>query len=570
MGDMDKVTNKSWLVKSGERILGPYSTDEVIRRIMTKEIVVIDEVIAPESRWGYVRDIPVFAQAVEEARRGLMHSREDTEVQGYTDHQVTETDHDESFSKASVVNVDPDLGYDSSRIQDASFVDKPLEAKAPLSTIRTGKQFGMEGAIPQMPQPARRSFMSRPGMWLGTFVIVAAALFAIYTSSNPEPEVDLTSIQAQANRAWNRGEFDKALDLYRRLDRGRPDIAIRLAQLMVRAGSETAEAKRLLQDVQTPSQENAEAIAMTFGLIALKAGDPRDAEKNFARAGASWMVDYNRGIASMMTQSWSKAIAHFRDAGREPIALLMLARALVAAADSPKSDLRKQAVSALERLVGRDHDYRQEALVLRSYLEASMGDLKEASRFARRAIETDPDLTVDHFHDPALNLDLTSWTQLMPACLRAGDEVQSTIGRALIALCLAKAGRLDESSKILREQLAQFPADGLLGSVSAYVHLAAGREDAARAALRAVNEPTRLGRTLQARLCGRERDDACAEDAWSRLAMETPPSLSALTGLAKIRFSKGDREGAGALLVKAETMSPRYLPLLRLREETTR
>jgi hypothetical protein len=136
---MDKTANTIWLVKSGDRILGPYATDEVVHRIKTKEIVVIDEVISPESRWCYVRDVPTFSAAVEEVRGGLMSSREDTEVQGYTD-QVTLTDSSESFNKTSSMNVDPRVGYDSSQIQDAEFVDKPAEFKAPLSTIRPVKR----------------------------------------------------------------------------------------------------------------------------------------------------------------------------------------------------------------------------------------------------------------------------------------------------------------------------------------------------------------------------------------------------------------------------------------------
>lgn len=570
---MNDTMDTIWLVKSGERILGPYTTDEISRRIKTKEIVVIDEVISPGTRWSYVRDVATFAAAVEEARGGLMSAREDTEVQGYTD-QVTLTDTSESFGKASVVGQDP--SFESSQIKDAEFVDKPnTENRAPLSTIRPVKHYGMEGTQPDPSVSPRRSLRAAPGVMIGSVVIVLAVIFAIFSANRPKTgEGDFTSTQALANRAWNRGEFERALELYRRLDAsqpGRADVAIRLAQLMVRVSGETGEAKRVAQGVRPTSPETTEAIAMTLGLIALKVGDPREAEKQFDQAGASWIADYNRGVGAMMMQHHQKAVAYFRDAGREPIALLMLARAFIASSDVPKSDARKQAVSALERLIGKDHDFRQEGLVLRAYLEATMGDVKEAARFARRAIETDPDLTSEHFHDPALNLDLTTWSQLLNQCIRAGDEIQNSIGRALISLCLAKANRIEEASKTLQEQLSRAPNDGLLNAVSAYVHLLAGREDAARAALRAGSkEPSRLSRMLQARLCVRERNETCAEEAWSVLASESAPPISALTGLAKIRYVKGDREGAGPLLVKAESMSPRYLPLLRLREETSK
>jgi hypothetical protein len=69
-----------WLVKSGDRVLGPFATNEVVRRLRAKELVVIDEVIAPQSRWRHIRDEALFSNVVDEIRTGLMSVRDDTEV----------------------------------------------------------------------------------------------------------------------------------------------------------------------------------------------------------------------------------------------------------------------------------------------------------------------------------------------------------------------------------------------------------------------------------------------------------------------------------------------------------
>ncbi len=67
-----------WLVKSGDRILGPYSGEEIKNKLHEKELVVIDEVVMPMRRWRYIRDEPAFALVVEEVRKSHLSMREDT------------------------------------------------------------------------------------------------------------------------------------------------------------------------------------------------------------------------------------------------------------------------------------------------------------------------------------------------------------------------------------------------------------------------------------------------------------------------------------------------------------
>ena len=55
MRQENRLENK-WLIKSENRILGPYNFEQVIDLIRKKQISIIDEIRDPETRWLYVRE----------------------------------------------------------------------------------------------------------------------------------------------------------------------------------------------------------------------------------------------------------------------------------------------------------------------------------------------------------------------------------------------------------------------------------------------------------------------------------------------------------------------------------
>jgi hypothetical protein len=142
----------------------------------------------------------------------------------------------------------------------------------------------------------------------------------------------------------------------------------------------------------------------------------------------------------------------------------------------------------------------------------------------------------------------------------------------MLGLCLAKANQIEDATKAVDLELSKDPSNTYLHAVNAYLHTLADRDDAARASLTlsTKNGNSRLAQILSARLCMREKQDECAEDGWTKLASENNPPIAAITGLAQLKLAKGDSSTANALLVKAESMSPKYLPLLRLREDASR
>ncbi len=615
-----------WLVKSGDRVLGPYSTDDLSQLIREKEVVVIDEIMAPQSRWLYVRDVETFQPVVEEIRRGLMHSREDTEVQGYSQNvvpalrQVPNAAPPISAQSANMVGGDdddptlitntatntatntqtlPNLGgADSAPARPASPSSQPKPAArigatpvagAPAKPVMIPLPHHNKDAKDAAREKEPPKTYSRPkvggksSVIIGSAVLIVAAVFIIYTVlKSPQMTHAVTNsdnLQTQASVAWKRGEFERALELYRALNHdqpGQPTVAARLAALMMKIEGQTVEAKRVIESASAnaKNEEQKSALAIASGLAALQNDDPNEAAVDFSSATSSWIASFDEGVAQSTLKNWPEAVVAFTKAGDNAVSLLMLARTQLNAGENgaPKVVARRKADEALKKALLQGPDFQQESLVLAAYVDAASGNIKRANREVLEAVETDPNQTNDHFHDPTLNLEQASWPKLLPYCQAIYKELTSRLAGALMGLCLAKANQLEEANKLIENEIGKEPSNTYLHAVNAYLHTLADRDDAARASLTlsAKNGNSHLAQILSARLCMREKQDACAEEGWSKLASENYPPIAAVTGLAQLRQAKGDSAAATALLVKAELMSPKYLPLLRLREDASR
>jgi hypothetical protein len=64
-------TSSNWLVRSSGRVLGPFSDKELEEKIIKKEISIIDEISTPWQRWDFVREFPMFYDAVEKVRQSV-------------------------------------------------------------------------------------------------------------------------------------------------------------------------------------------------------------------------------------------------------------------------------------------------------------------------------------------------------------------------------------------------------------------------------------------------------------------------------------------------------------------
>lgn len=602
--DVNDVENRptprvdSWLVKSGDRILGPFDTQTVGHKLLSREIVIIDEISLPMGRWKLIRDEPSFSQVVDESRRLLMNGREETEVEGYTSDLIAQEPGEFSQPPTAAPgssNTPPPVSTHSSSqgasltganapvgaIRDADYIDTSSRSAAGSSEEASAfKQFGVRNQGDRGRNKPSQSIL----MWVIAAAVVVGAGFMIFSMKKPASErgsntLDFDRSVASAERAWQRGDFPAAEKLFSQANRLRPlklEVVTRLAPLMIQLDGQTVEAKRLLADAKNANEAASNprlftelqlgvALASMFSMEYPEAESILKASRG--EANANFISEFNLGMLSFIGGQYEEASRRFTNAGDVPIAMFMRVRAL---ASLPKRrGGRKEAAELLLALTKNHFDYYQEAQLLSAALLLESGNKKGALNRVRLVLDADPEMTSNHWHDPLLFQSAANWKALTGVCRRLHDGLKSSTTRALVALCLGKAGQNEEAMRNLNEGLASNGEDPLLQAVNAQLLYSSNRDEDARAAVRMAlrREPNPiLARLVKARLCMRRNEYACAEEEWKVLVNSGTQRLTAQIGLAQIYVQRGNTTGAEDMVAKALALSPRYRPALKMRE----
>lgn len=590
-----------WLVKSSDKIFGPFSDEELRSRLKNREFMVIDEVARPMSRWRVVRDEPMFAGVVDEIRKGQMNSREDTEVQGHTNtrtltqtetmtatettnflRDVAESANPRDRQSVRVIAQVDSMPIDTSQVKDAEFVDldhQDTRGSQERETKSKVRQYGID--LPDY-KSQRDSSRLQMVIWLVAGFVAIGALAMLMRNqeggekAGPETQAELARTLTDANYAWRTGDFMTALKFYREANRAsprKPEIVARLAPLLIQLEVQTVTAKRLLTDLlNSPPADLSPLVRaeleMGMGLASLMSDDLPDASTHFQSSiklnGANSSAKFNAGVVSFQQRSFVEADRLFGSAGDQPHALLMRARSLIA---DGNSTVRASAVEALGRLTSKSYDFLQEGLVLAAHLQIENGNKKLAQDLVREALDVDPDLTNDHWHDPFIYLEPLGWRSLLSSCRKLADELRTPPVRALLGLCLFKAGNRSEAADTVKDAVAQAPIgpnQQILQAVNAYLLATTGRIEDARAALRLAQktEAPFLASYVGARICARSGDQACAERSWKAILQLQPRSLAAHVGMADIALVRNDSRQAADWINKALAISSTYVPAL--------
>ena len=585
-----------WLVKSGERILGPFRTEEIVEKVRTHELAVIDEISAPASRWRYLRDEPTFALVVEESRRNQLVTREDTEVQlgsldgmmgaeepnGLLEPMTLTPNH-----RMNVTSAGPSPHDNHGKVQDAEFTEevlRPGSATRPEENVQ-GRQFGVAHDNQVATSLERRSRL----IWLFTLVIViAVGAYLVRQSGHVAgttggPKVDNQEAFKQAlsdgEQAWSHGDLEKALSSYRRADEllpGTPDVTVRLSALAMKIDGQTVAAKRNFQDLLAKSADAGlqREAHLGLGLAAILSDNFDEAKKEYdallLTSPNDVVVRYNLAVVSYLQGDFKTAVTELTAASQidphlGPVAMLMALSQL-----RQGESHQKEALSGLDSYLSTHYDYRQEGQALESYLTVLRGNKMQAMASAGMAVGTDPFLTTEHLHDPWLDLDPLSAAKLLTYIQKLQSELKTPAAEALLAIFQAKAKQTGEAEKTIADGLAAKPSDSDLLAANAYVMITSGRDADAKAALMlARKDGANLAWILTGRNCQKLRDANCEKEAWDHLLATEPPPLVSLIGDARLQLAAGQKEAALQDLQRAEGLSPRYLPAILLREKVS-
>jgi tetratricopeptide (TPR) repeat protein len=648
-----------WLVKSGDRILGPFSVDAIEARLGSRDLVAIDEVCSPGGRWHYLRDEPRFAKALETLRNSTFNQREDTEINGVADASAVTADFDERtasgadveplkiperpafFSLASVLPLATKaIGKDAGSAVASNGARPASLPKSGPSAPRAGAEsgtkasnagagseasvppspgFGGSGGSPGSLAGSARGASGAPGserrssgsqadaypanavsasarrstlaIWVVTLALLGFGAFALLRQqsrssgvANEDSQQELSQSVKNGMLAYRLGHFEEAAHRLSDAESAKPDdpeVEIRLAALLAHA-EQGSLAKRKAE----PFLAHAVPEVRARALIAHAAGAVVEGEYGPAAAEleealklqpGDLTAQINLGVIAVKQRNLASAIERFRQAAsaqtaqtaQNAAASTLLGRALILAGQPEQI---KEGVDILRANTLRTWDFKQEGHFLLAQRSFAEGDRPQALAQLAATLSADPFATESHWHDPAMALAPISWSQeLLPLCRSMAEESNDAAYRALLVICLQKAGQVANAPAAAADLIQRFPSEALSHAVSAFVALSQNDDAAAEASLkialdRAVatnNEAARsLAQGLKGRLCWKKRDLACAAKAFESTGPSEPRSIFWPAVQAQIEVEGG--RPPNRFLDMIRPSSPNFIPLLEI------
>ncbi len=214
----EKNSLSKWLVKSENRILGPYSFEQIGDLIQKKQISLIDEVRDSETRWLYVRENAEFKEVVESIRKELDSKLESTKT--YQSFSKTE-EMNKTKTKTDLVKF-TDVNME---VQDISVVKEIIQGQQQekmqfyqdeLSKREKVKLYGLaqDSVIQEKVKTSASQFMIYVGL-LFFMILASTAGFYFYQKFNQQKQEEAWAQQIKKYKFL--GLDQKAVEIFGRL-----------------------------------------------------------------------------------------------------------------------------------------------------------------------------------------------------------------------------------------------------------------------------------------------------------------------------------------------------------------
>jgi len=614
-----------WLVKSGDRILGPFLTAEVVRRLRAKELVVIDEVISPQSRWRHIRDEAVFSVVVDEIRTGLMTVRDDTEVGDAgaktetitiprnADDKTPRPIKDHNTSVGSVTSAGFDSSVRASEIIDADIVEEIDDDGEVIhhasarkieknSDRKSSKKANVHSSLSYAPpgkernsgktsgkKSGRTAFVSKTSQALWALVLSAIVaiggsiyFFKIAPARRAAVRADeVARLRKEADRAWSLAEFQRAMKLYGQINREpRLDLEsdLRHAILQLRVARETLAAKRRLEELipKLPTSEARSRARIALAVASLQADEPLVAQNALLKiirdTDAGPIAYFNLGAAQAANGQRAEAIETLKKLDGH--ATLGGPSRLLISILHMRSGAMKLASSATDiDDQGQQPAWRQELYTVGAVADWIDGNKRRSNQRLRVALDTDPFQTEEFFYDPLLYFEALRWRNLLPYVKDYSAKSKSNGAKALYALALVKSDRRSDAQQVLSESLSPKVNDSDLQAVSAYSMMMQSRDEEARGALKFSRATTggtttavpMISAILDARIYERAGDRNSADAVWMEVAKRPQPPVAALVSVARVDSQIATEKVIGTV-ERLKVLYPHSVQVMKLHE----
>lgn len=548
---------KDWLINKDGEVLGPLAIQDLALGVVEGHYHPHMEVKKPGSCWNTMALFPEVVEALKasgwtlESTAGTL-TEPTTPLTGTETFSPTVTDPlgEDDFNEVTVVGTSPPAA-------------KPASAPA-LDKVYT---WG-EG------QRAPRSQRAAGFVIWGLAAVVAFVGFLAwseYQKTGASPLAAGPSTEemiAEASKAWSRGRFAKALGIYRQVvavDARSTEAHRRLVPLLLTVENQSVEAQRWINEMKMLliRPEDLKEVFNLQGLADLYRGDWEAAERSFSQS-----LEQDSIYAPAR---WNRAMAYYRAKDYDSAATDFLS--LQASYPEESTLMYWQSLAARENHSGPEllpkveggFAYQQEAALLLARAALARNDDAALGNALSELLTTDADLSALHFKDPGLYMKPLHWQELSEVCHQVGQSAPfKWQGEAVVGLCYLKTGDLARAKTYFENSLAR-TENPLVKALLAKVYWEQGESSKVQILLPAM-EPSPLSELLSLRVAHKAGDYKAMEATLEGL-QHPQYSLQKEYYLATVSHQRGNLEKAKYHFRRAQSLSPRFLPLKELEEK---
>ena len=536
-----------WLIRSGSRLLGPYTQAEILLKLREKELSLHDEVSEPLGRWWPIQYHPRMEDIVEDFR------------------SQTATDRTDALGATPTASLTDVLGEATPKFK--------MESKV-VETF---------GVYKQSPQNQNLKGLQSL-MWIFSIVVIAGGVgFFWYQQKNKVQKIEqaeqLNDLK-NAERALFVGDYRQALDSYKKVAAKNPqsnEYSIYLAPLYLQVDKQTLLAKRELEKI---AQANQSAEAQTaMGLMYFMDGNSTKASEHFKLA-LQINPNYhpallNTGYLYMAEESWNHARQWFESRyERNKVPADWNIAYAVASIEAYEKSRNQRFLQEAELFLSDAHlkiqDRMQDVLMVRSRIAALMNDDERFKKNVAGFLNQE----IDGFRKVRHNaFAANAWFEddlMIPLCKKTMAALTAQPEKGLFEVyCAVRAGQMDAAQKKMTQLREQMPKHALVQAWASFILDQLHQQEEASVLLGRALEMNRSAHysqpnILQAQFCFARKDYSCAEQNWQGVLQSQPDSLPAQVALAHIKFLTGRNSEASEDLRRVQPNTEDYKPFLEL------
>jgi tetratricopeptide (TPR) repeat protein len=442
-------SEKNWLVKASESILGPHTVDELALLIRSKQLGLLDEAKKPTSRWSFIRDVPELQAAVLELANET-DTIEKTQTAAHTQVSVTRKLDDEITpipvrpkTKTSIT-IEPNVINNTGKIKIEPVKSYSISSETqPLNFKKWG---------------------------LHAFVGVCAVIAIFTFAQKQNRESTQKRIWTQVQQLFASKLYDRAFDVYKeyQLEPQKQSVALmRLGLLHLNPGHDLVKAKRFFEISSQIDPKNKDLIIQNLNGLALTSlydGQIETASEYLDRASTlernNSVTQLNYIATKMAASKWNQAMTAAQSLSNQEPRKAYLIQAIIVALSGTYKETIPSLLSALNSASDLSLYLRPEMRLMALHLAISQNLKSDIQQSFENFFKELPSFSMNFSEDPTVDQRWRDWNYLYQFCSDLDAEPEFAADLAAVKIiCLTQVKRWAEAEKLISEALLRFPGN---------------------------------------------------------------------------------------------------------------